>query len=37
MKIIILAALLCTLYLVMKALEIADAPFEDEFEEAFEA
>ena len=33
MKIMIFVVLFCTLYLVMKALEIADAPFEDEFEE----
>jgi hypothetical protein len=32
MKIIIFVILFCTLYIVMKALEIADAPFE-EFEE----
>ena len=30
MKIIILALLICTMYFVMKALEIADAPFEEE-------
>ena len=33
MKIMIFVVLFCTLYLVMEALEIADAPFEDEFEE----
>jgi len=34
MKIIVFVVLFCTLYLVMKALEIADAPFDEEFEEA---
>lgn len=34
MKIIMFVILFCTLYFVMKALEIADAPFDDEFEEA---
>lgn len=34
MKIIVLMILFCTLYWVMKALEIADAPFDEEFEEA---
>ena len=34
MKIIILAMLFCTMYFVMKALEIADAPFDEEFNEA---
>jgi len=34
MKIIILAMLFCTMYFVMKALEIADAPFDEEFKEA---
>ena len=31
MKLAILLILFCILYFVMKALEIADAPFEDEF------
>jgi hypothetical protein len=36
MKIIILALLFGAMYLVMKALEIADAPFDEEFKEAWE-
>jgi len=34
MKIIIFVILFCTLYFVMKALEIADAPFDEELENA---
>jgi hypothetical protein len=32
MKIFVFVMLFCTLYIVMKALELADAPFDEEFE-----
>lgn len=31
MKIIVFVILFCTLYIVMKALDLADAPFDEEF------